>query len=72
MSTYTRKNLLTAEVIQFTRVSEDFKQGEDDTPSCHCCGGPLHEADEIFSEECNKCFNEFLEVISNEPKAEEH
>ena len=35
---------------------------EEDTPSCETCGGPLHTADEVFSEECDECFKKFVEA----------
>ena len=45
---------------------------EEDTPSCHECSGPLHTADEVFSEECDECFKKFVEADLPIPTAKVH
>ena len=69
---YTRKNVLIGELVKFTRVSEEFMEGEDDTPSCEQCGGPLHTEDEVFSSECDGCFKKFIEADLPIPTTKDH
>lgn len=54
------------------RIEDTFNQADFDRvfqsdqpkevqPVCHICGKPLVTADEIFSEECDDCFKQFVE-----------